>query len=95
MPYKVLISDTEENNKFLKNLPQEIIPKVFEQLKHLGEHPYLGRSVEAPLPAYIYSFQIAHTKQIHEFVVSYKINEGDEIIYITDFGITIIKTENL
>ena len=60
MPYKVEIANTESNNSFLANLPKEFIPELEKQLKHLGDHPYLGRSVEAPIPAYIYSFEITH-----------------------------------
>ena len=92
MPYKVEIADTKENNAFLKNLPKDILPKLSEQLQVLGAHPYLGRSIEAPIPAYLFSFQITHAEQNHKFIVSYKINEGNETIYITSFGRTIIKT---
>jgi len=41
-----------------------------------------GRSVEAPIPAYIYSFSIDIAEQNHKFVVSYKINEGNDTIFI-------------
>jgi mRNA-degrading endonuclease RelE of RelBE toxin-antitoxin system len=92
MPYKVEIADTEESNTFLKNLPKDILAKLSEHLQLLGEHPYLGRSIEAPIPACLYSFQIMHAEQNHKFIVSYKIDEGNETIYITSFGRTIIKT---
>lgn len=86
VPYKVEIANTKSNNSFLANLPKEIIPELEKHLKHLGEHPYLGRSVEAPIPAYIYSFEITHHGQKHTFVVSYKMDENNEIIFITSFG---------
>ncbi len=86
MPYKVKILDSESNNRFLKNLPQSILPEIAKQLNLLGERPYLGRSVEAPIPAYIYGFKIIHSGQNHTFSVSYKIDEGDEVILITSFG---------
>ena len=57
MPYKVEIAKTKSNNSFLANLPKEIIPELEKHLKLLGDHPYLGRSVEAPIPAYVYSFR--------------------------------------
>lgn len=90
MPYKVEIADTESNNKLLSNLPESILPKLAERLKLLGEHPFLGRSVEAPIPAYIYSFSIKHAKQDYGFTVAYKINEGNETILITELGKTVI-----
>lgn len=86
MPYKVEIADSKANNNFLRNLPEGILPKLGEKLRLLGAHPYLGRSVEAPIRAYIYSFEITHAGQNHKFVVSYKINEGSETIVITSFG---------
>lgn len=86
MPYKVEVVDSETNNNFLRNLPKDILPKLAGQLKLLGEHPYLGRSVEAPIHAYIYSFQITHAGQLQEFTVAYKIKEGSETIAITSFG---------
>lgn len=90
MPYKVEIADTESNNKFLSNLPKSILPKLAEHLKLLGDHPFLGRSVEAPISAYIYSFSINHAEQNYSFTVAYKINEGDETILITNLGKTVI-----
>lgn len=86
MPYKVEIANTETNNNFLTNLPKEFIPELKKYLKNLGDHPYLGRSVEGPIPAYIYSFEITHQGQKNEFIVSYKMDENSEIIYITSFG---------
>ncbi|HHT9120190.1 MAG TPA: hypothetical protein ACFYD3_06580 [Candidatus Hypogeohydataceae bacterium YC41] len=91
MPYKVEIVDSRANNLFLSQLPKDLLPKVAEHLKLLGAHPYLGRSVEAPIPAYIYSFNITYSKQLQKFTVSYKINEGDETIIINSFGREIIK----
>jgi len=91
VPYKVEIANTKSNNSFLTNLPKEIIPELKKHLKHLGEHPYLGRSVEAPIPAYIYSFEITHQDQKNTFVVSYKMDENSETIFITSFGLQNIK----
>lgn len=93
MPYKVEIANTEENNTFLKNIPKDIRTKLSKCLQLLGEQPYLGRSIEAPIPAYLYSFQIMHAEHNHEFIVSYKISEGNDTIYITSFGRIIIKTQ--
>ncbi len=86
MPYKVKIADTESNNKFLKNLPKSILPEFAKHLKRLGNHPYLGRSVDAPIPTYQYSFKTIHKSREYTFVVSYDINEYNEVINITDFG---------
>lgn len=86
MPYRIEIAETESNNRFLRNLPKSILPILKKKLESLGDHPYLGRSVDAPLSAYIYSFDINRKGVIHKFVVSYKISEGSEIIFITSFG---------
>lgn len=86
MPYKVEITNTESNKRFLENLPKEIIPELAKYLKHLGNHPCLGRSVEGPIPAYIYSFEIIHQDEKNAFVVSYKMDENSETIFITSFG---------
>jgi hypothetical protein len=91
VPYKVKIANTESNNSFLANLPKEIIPELEKHLKYLGDHPYLGRSVEAPIPAYIYSFGITHQGQKNTFVVSYKMDENSETIFITSLGRHTIK----
>lgn len=86
MPYKVEIANTESNNNFLANLPKEFIPELTKHLKNLGDRPYLGRSVEAPIPAYIYSFEITHQGKKNTFIVSYKMDENSETISITSFG---------
>lgn len=86
MSYKVEIADTESNNKFLKTLSKEIIPKLANHLKLLGENPHLGRSVEGPISAYIYSFLINHINKVLKFFVTYKVDENTEAIVITDFG---------
>lgn len=91
MPYKVEIANTESNNRFLENLPKDIIPDLKKHLKHLGNHPYLGRSVEAPIPAYIYSFEVTHQGQKNTFIVSYKIDENSDTIFITSLGRHTIK----
>jgi hypothetical protein len=46
VPYKIEIANTESNNNFLTNLPKEFIPELKKYLKNLGDHPYLGRSIE-------------------------------------------------
>ncbi len=86
MPYKVEIANTESNNSFLTNIPKEFIPELKKHLINLGGHPYLGRSVEGPIPAYIYSFEITHQNQKNTFIVSYKMDENSETIFITSFG---------
>lgn len=86
MPYRVEILDNEQNRKFLKGLPPAVLPKMSEHLNRLGKHPYLGRSVEAPIPVYLYSFKIRHARKNHNITVSYKINENNETILITAFG---------
>lgn len=91
MPYKVEITQTEANKSFLENLPKSILPDLKKHLEHLGNNPNLGRSVNAPIPAYIYSFEIKHEDQNNTFVVSYKMDENSNIIYITNFGRQIIK----
>ncbi len=90
MPYKVEIADTKSNTEFLQKLPKEILPEFAKRLDILGIKPYLGRSVEGPISAYIYTFPINHIDKVYKFVVSYKINENKETITITDFGKTII-----
>lgn len=86
MPYRIEIVETENNIRFLRNLPKSILPTLKKKLESLGNHPYLGRSVNAPIPAYIYSFDVVQGEVIHKFVVSYKISEGSETIFITSFG---------
>ncbi|MFQ5862750.1 MAG: type II toxin-antitoxin system RelE/ParE family toxin [Candidatus Brocadiales bacterium] len=86
MPYKVEIATTEANHRFLARLPANIFPKLKKQLELLGKHPYLGRSVDAPVSCYLYSFNITHEDLTYKFVVSYKIDEGSETIFITSFG---------
>lgn len=90
MPYKVEIATTESNTEFLQKLPKEILPEIAKRLNILGVKPYLGRSVEGPISAYIYTFPINHMNKVYNFLVSYKINENKETITITDFGKTII-----
>ena len=89
MPYRVEIVSTESNNRVLENLPKEILPKIAVHIKRLSENPYLGRSVEGPITAYIYSFSVNHINRVYGFSVSYKINENKETIVITEFGKTI------
>lgn len=86
MPYRVEIVETENNSRFLRSLPKSILPILKKKLESLGGHPYLGRSVNAPIPAYIYSFDIVHKDIVYKFVVSYKISEGSETIFITSLG---------
>ena len=90
MPYKVEIANTKSNTEFLQKLPKEILPEIAKHLNILGVKPYLGRSVEGPISAYIYTFPINHMNKVYDFLVSYKINENKETITITDFGKTII-----
>lgn len=86
MPYKVKIAETDSNYKFLKNLPKSILPEFKEHLRRLGNHPYLGRSVDAPIWSYVYSFKIIHRKREYTFLVSYDMDEYNEVINITDLG---------
>ena len=90
MPYRVEITNTKSNTDFLQKLPKEILPEFAKRLNILGVKPSLGRSVEGPISAYIYTFRINHMNKVYDFVVSYKINENKETIIITDFGKTII-----
>ncbi len=94
MPYKVQIANNQQNIKFLKNIPENILPKLLEHLKVLGEHPYLGRSKEGVIPAYVYSFNMTYQGQVHNFIVTYKIDENTDTIYITGFGKQIITSLN-
>lgn len=87
MPYKVEIAKTESNKKFLENLPKGILPDLKKCLEHLGNHPYLGRSVEAPIKAFIYSFEITYEGRKNTFVVSYKMDESNETISIMSLGL--------
>jgi mRNA-degrading endonuclease RelE of RelBE toxin-antitoxin system len=90
VPYKVEIATTKSNIEFLQKLPKEILPEIAKRLNILGVKPYLGRSVEGPISAYIYTFSINHMNKVYNFLVSYKINENKETITITDFGKTMI-----
>lgn len=94
MPYRVEIASTKSNSDFLQNLPKEILPEFAKRLHVLGVKPYLGRSVEGPISAYLYTFRINHVNKEYNFVVSYKINENKETITITDFGKTILNYPN-
>lgn len=90
MPYKVQIANNQQNIDFLKNIPENILPELLERLKVLGDHPYLGRSKEGVIPAYVYNFNMTYEEHIHNFIVTYKMDENTDTIYITGFGKQII-----
>ena len=91
MPYSVEIASTPANDKFIKSIPKEILPNLTVKLQLLGEKPFLGRWVEAPIQAFIYNFSITHCNQNYNFAASYKVNENSNIIIITNMGYSIIE----
>ncbi|ODS32021.1 MAG: hypothetical protein SCARUB_02841 [Candidatus Scalindua rubra] len=86
MPYKVNIVESDPNNKFLNSLPKSILPEFKKSLSHLGNYPYLGRSLSGVISAYVYSFKITHRKREYNFAVSYKIDESNNTINIINLG---------